>query len=95
MRRITAVTSQEAWQYYEQQVAILNSVQDQLKVAQVKEIPNKVEQLNAELKATQKQLENLQTQLVQKQASGILDQVEQIGSWQLTAAITPDRKSVV
>ena len=89
VRRITAVTSQEAWQYYEQQVAILNSVQDQLKVAQVKDIPTKVEQLNAELKATQKQLENLQTQLVQKQASSILDQVEQVGPWQLTAAITP------
>ncbi|MCO6541445.1 MAG: alanine--tRNA ligase [Lactobacillus sp.] len=89
VRRITAVTSQEAWQYYEDQMSTLTAVKEQLKTAQTKDIPAKVEQINTELKTTQRQLDNLQSKLVQQQAGNILDQVEQVGQWSLTAAIAP------
>ncbi|MBA1394480.1 alanine--tRNA ligase, partial [Lactobacillus sp. XV13L] len=89
VRRITAVTSQEAWQYLDNQLQNLTQIQTQLKVPQTKDLPAKVDQLLADLKSTQHQLENLQTKLVQQQANSILDQVKQVGSWRLIAEIAP------
>ncbi|NVY97114.1 alanine--tRNA ligase [Lactobacillus sp. DCY120] len=87
VRRITAVTSQAAFQYYEEQGQYLTAVQQELKVPQAQGLLDKVVQLETELKTSQKQLQELQAQAAQQQASSLLDQVETVGNYRLVTAI--------
>lgn len=85
IRRIEAVTSQEAYEYLTQQQDELAQAANTLKIDQVANVPAKVEQLQAELKASQKTVEGLQAKLAAQEAAGIFDQSEQAGAHTLIA----------
>lgn len=85
IRRIEAVTSQEAYEYLTQQQDELAQAANTLKIDQVANVPAKVEQLQAELKASQKAVEGLQAKLAAQEAAGIFDHSEQAGAHTLIA----------
>lgn len=85
IRRIEAVTSQEAYEYLTQQQDELAQAANTLKIDQVANVPAKVEQLQAELKASQKTVEGLQAKLAAQEAAGIFDHSEQAGAHTLIA----------
>lgn len=86
VRRITAVTSQEAYEADQEQLRYLQQMQRELKVPQMKVLPEKVTQLTAELKSTKQKLRDLKAKVAQQEAGDLLNQVEQLGS--MTAIIT-------
>ncbi|MCI2036653.1 MAG: alanine--tRNA ligase [Lactobacillus sp.] len=85
IRRIEAVTSQEAYEYLTQQQDELAQAANTLKIDQVANVPATVEQLQAELKASQKTVEGLQAKLAAQEAAGIFDHSEQAGAHTLIA----------
>ncbi|UQS83899.1 alanine--tRNA ligase [Bombilactobacillus thymidiniphilus] len=89
VRRITAVTSQKAYEYDQTNMQYLEAVQSDLRVPQLKNVPAKVEQLVAELKTTQQKLQSLQTKVTQQEASNLLDQVQKIGDLTAILALAP------
>lgn len=89
IRRIEAVTAKEAFEYLNNQDKMLHDLATDLKVTQLKELPNKAEHLQQELKDTQRDLQNLKAKVAQSQAKDVL-QTEAVGDWQLTTAIVPN-----
>ncbi|WP_125607636.1 alanine--tRNA ligase [Lapidilactobacillus bayanensis] len=89
IRRIEAVTAQEAFEYLNNEDKMLHDLAAELKVTQLKELPNKAEHLQQELKDTQRDLQNLKAKAAQAQANDAL-QTETVDAWQLTSAIVPN-----
>ena len=89
IRRIEAVTAQEAFEYLNNEDKMLHDLATDLKVTQLKELPNKAEHLQQELKDAQRDLQNLKAKMAQAQANDAL-QTETVGQWQLTSAIVPN-----
>ncbi|MHA3066673.1 alanine--tRNA ligase [Lacticaseibacillus saniviri] len=85
VRRVEAVTSREAFEYLNQQQALLNDTAHELKVDQINKTPQKAAQLQADLKAAQKTIEGLQAQLAAQAAAGIFDSAETVGELTLIA----------
>ncbi|KRM71544.1 alanine--tRNA ligase [Lacticaseibacillus brantae] len=85
VRRVEAVTSKEAFEYLNHQQALLNETAQALKVDQVNNVPQKAEQLQADLKASQKKVEGLQAKLAAQAAAGIFDDAKQVGNLTLIA----------
>ena len=73
VRRVEAVTSKEAYEYLTQQQDWLKETADHLKIDQVKNVPSKVTQLQADLKTEQKTVAELQAKLAAQAASVIFD----------------------
>ncbi|KRM78448.1 alanyl-tRNA synthetase [Lapidilactobacillus dextrinicus DSM 20335] len=89
IRRIEAVTAQEAFEYLNNEDKMLHDLATDLKVTQLKELPNKAEHLQQELKDAQRDLQNLKAKMAQAQANDAL-QTETVGQWQLTSAVVPN-----
>ncbi|UQS82455.1 alanine--tRNA ligase [Bombilactobacillus folatiphilus] len=90
VRRVTAVTSQEAYRVDQEQLSYLKQMQQDLKTPQLKALPSKVAQLTAQLKTTQQQLQSLQVKLAQQEAGDLLTNVQQLGSLKAIIALVPD-----
>ena len=86
VRRIEAVTASDAFQFMQERVTLLNSVADQLKVAQLKELPHRIEDLQNELKQVQHANEQLEAKLASQQAGAAFDQVKTTNQGTLIAA---------
>lgn len=86
VRRIEAVTASDAFQFMQERVMLLNSVADNFKVAQLKELPHRIEDLQNELKQAQRSNEQLQAKLASQQAGAAFDQVQTTGQGTLIAA---------
>ncbi|MFD1485780.1 alanine--tRNA ligase [Lacticaseibacillus baoqingensis] len=86
VRRIEAVTSQEAFEYLNHQEALLHQVAAAVKSEQLDAVPAKVASIQAELKASQKQVESLQAKLAAQAASGLFDSAEPAGDYTLIKA---------
>ncbi|WP_461214337.1 alanine--tRNA ligase [Lacticaseibacillus sp. GG6-2] len=86
VRRIEAVTSKEAFEYLNHQESLLNAVAAAVKSEQLDSVPAKVQSIQAELKASQKQVEALQAKLAAQAASGLFDSAEQVGDYTLIKA---------
>lgn len=86
VRRIEAVTASDAFQFMQERVTLLNSVADQLKVAQLKELPHRIEDLQNELKQVQRANEQLEAKLASQQAGAAFDQVQTTNQGTLIAA---------
>ncbi|WP_057876431.1 alanine--tRNA ligase [Liquorilactobacillus aquaticus] len=78
VRRIEAVTSKEAYEFLEKHNQLLEDISAQLKVAQLKEIPHKLDQYQAEIKELEQQKQALEDKFAQQQAGSIFKKVEQI-----------------
>ena len=85
VRRVEAVTSKEAYEYLTQQQDWLKETADHLKIDQVKNVPSKVTQLQADLKTEQKTVAGLQAKLAAQAAAGIFDRAETVGGFKLIA----------
>ncbi|MEL1195895.1 DHHA1 domain-containing protein, partial [Staphylococcus epidermidis] len=55
-------------------------------VAQTKDLPKKIQQLQSDLKAEQKENEQLKAKFAQQQAGNVFENVETVGQWRLVAA---------
>jgi len=82
LRRIEAVTGLEALERFRRAEAALAGAARALK-CDVSEVPEKVEQLQAELKSYEKEKERLESKAAQASASTIADRAETIGPYRL------------
>ncbi|WP_018659510.1 alanine--tRNA ligase [Allofustis seminis] len=85
-RRITAVTSQGALQWLEQQIGYLDQVKDTLHVKTRSEVPHRMEQLQNELKELKQENDSLFAKLANQELAGIFEAVEEVGAFTLIAA---------
>lgn len=76
-RRIIARTSEGYYKWMESQLSILQSTSSQLKAQTVEEIPNKLGQLQNELKELKQENESLNAKLSNAQADDVFKQVEE------------------
>lgn len=76
-RRIIARTSEGYYKWMENQLSILQSASDQLKAQTVEEFPNKLTQLQNELKELKQENESLNAKLANVQADDVFKQVEE------------------
>lgn len=78
VRRIEAVTSKAAFDYLNNEEALLKQVADQVKTIQVKEVPNKVAQLQEQIKDLQQKQDKLESKIASQQANSVFDDVKQV-----------------
>ena len=86
VRRIEAVTSSDAFKFFQDRDDFLTKSAASLKVAQIKEVPHQVETLQNELKEAQKQNESLQAKIAAQQANNVFENVQATKNGSLIAA---------
>ncbi len=90
LRRIEALTGRGAEAWADQQAQALRDVAARLNVPPA-QVPERVEQLLAELKLRQQELEALRSEQARGSIAGLLDQVQQVGTTPVLAAqVTAD-----
>ena len=85
-RRIIAVTGQQAFEAFKAQEAILKDVQVLVKSPQVSQVVAKVENLQAELKLAQKEVESLSAKMASAQSDEIFQNVQTVNGTSFIAA---------
>ncbi|WP_414840042.1 alanine--tRNA ligase [Carnobacterium sp. TMP28] len=78
VRRIEAITSEAAFNYLQQQEKRLKVIASLVKAQQIKDVERKIEQLQMELKETQKEKDSLQAKLANEQANDVFDAVQTV-----------------
>lgn len=87
MRRIVAVTGQQAYEYAVKHDEILKDIQDEVKATKVDDIQNKVVALEDALREEQKTVEQLKSQINQAKASDLTDDIKDINGLKVIAKI--------
>lgn len=87
MRRIVAVTGQQAYEYAVKHDEILKEIQDEVKATKVDDIQNKVVALEDALREEQKTVEQLKSQINQAKASNLTDDIKDINGLKVIAKI--------
>ncbi|KRN59403.1 alanine--tRNA ligase [Limosilactobacillus secaliphilus] len=87
IRRIEAVTADDAFKYMQERVDYLQETSAELKVAQVKEVPHRVAELQEQLKQAQKSQEALQAKMASQQAGQVFDNVQDTKNGSIIAAV--------
>ncbi len=78
VRRIEAVTSKEAFKYLSERLTILDQASHLVKAQKVVELPERIEQLQAEHKALTSKYESLVAKQINQAAAELFNQVEEI-----------------
>lgn len=86
VRRIEAVTSQAALEFLNGEEALLQKAAGLLKSAQMKDVPAKVEQLQAQVKDLNQTINQLEAKIAQSEVANIYDQVQEINGIRLITA---------
>lgn len=86
VRRIEAVTSQAALEFLNGEEALLQKTAGLLKSAQMKDVPTKVEQLQAQVKDLNQTINQLEAKIAQAEVANIYDQVQEINGIRLITA---------
>ncbi|WP_157455169.1 alanine--tRNA ligase [Carnobacterium maltaromaticum] len=86
VRRIEAVTSEEAYLALFEEQTRLNEVAALVKAPQTKEVPIKVSQLLMELKEVQKENESLQAKLANEQAGEVFKDIQDVSGVSVVTA---------
>ena len=86
VRRIEAVTASDAYDYIQGQLDILNQASGLLKANQTKQVPKRIEDLQEDLKAANKQNEALESKLAAQAAGNVFNDVKQTAKGTLIAA---------
>lgn len=86
VRRIEAVTSKEAYEFLQQRNNILNESAAKLKVAQVKDVPSKIDQTLAQIKELEQQKQALEDKFASQQAADVFKNVQTINGKTLIAS---------
>ena len=87
MRRIVAVTGQQAYEYAVKHDEILKEIQDEVKATKVDDIQNKVVALEDALREEQKTVEQLKSKINQAKASDLTDDIKDINGLKVIAKI--------
>ena len=87
MRRIVAVTGQQAYEYAVKHDEILKEIQDEVKATKVDDIQNKVVALEEALREEQKTVEQLKSLINQAKASDLTDDIKDINGLKVIAKI--------
>ena len=77
-RRVEAVTSKMAYTFLNGKTTILKDVRQLVKANEDKQIPEKIQLIQQELKTAQKENESLSAKLANVEASSILEQIEDV-----------------
>ncbi|MBU9720667.1 MULTISPECIES: alanine--tRNA ligase [Bacillaceae] len=77
VRRIEAVTGKKAYELMNDQVDVLKTAAERLK-SKVKDVPLRIEQLQKQLKQTERENESLSAKLSNLEAGNILNEVEEV-----------------
>ena len=85
MRRIEAVMSKKAYEYLSNRSELLDEIQAEVKSTKPEDILDKVGSLEQELHDSQKQVEDLNSQINQVKAGSIFNKVEQAGDLSIIA----------
>lgn len=85
VRRIEAVTSEEAFEFLEERNQLLRQSADELKIVQIKEVPRKIEQLQEQVKLLEQQKQALEDKFASQQAGDIFKNVKEINGKTLIA----------
>ena len=85
-RRIEAVTGRGAYQFLNQQFALLKEVANGLKAPVLAEVPARVEGLQQQLKEVQRENESLRAKLGNIEAASLVDQLTQVDGIPVLAA---------
>ena len=86
IRRIEAVTASDAYDYVQDQIAILNKAAGQLKATQVKQVPKRIDELQSQLKDANKRNEALESKLAAQAAGDVFNDVQKTSAGTLIAA---------
>ena len=86
VRRIEAVTSKEAYEFLQQRNNILNKSAAKLKVAQIKDVPSKIDQTLAQIKELEQQKQALEDKFASQQAADVFKNVQTINGKTLIAS---------
>ncbi|WP_034550637.1 alanine--tRNA ligase [Carnobacterium funditum] len=86
VRRIEAITSEAAFHYLQTQERRLKTIASLVKAQQIKDVERKIQQLQLELKETQKENESLQSKLANEQASDIFDEIQTVNGISIVTA---------
>ncbi|MBW1605785.1 alanine--tRNA ligase [Lactobacillus sp. Sy-1] len=90
VRRIEAVTSKEAFEFLNDREALLKQVADELKTKQIKDVPNKVTQMQSEVKALQQKQESLEAKIAGQQANDVFENVQDANGVKIITGIIKD-----
>ena len=85
VRRIEALTSTKAFEWYQERSQTLTQVTNQLRV-QVSDVPQQVEKLIDDKRKLEKELAELRKEIAQLQAGDLMDSVQEIGGLKVIAA---------
>ena len=83
VRRIVALTSEGALEWMDDQLEVLSKVAKQTKAQTVDQVPERVENLYAEIKELKRENESLYAKLSNAQAGDIFDNVQTVGEYTL------------
>ncbi|GAA3009083.1 alanine--tRNA ligase [Tetragenococcus solitarius] len=86
VRRIDAVTSQEAYQHFAQQEDDLRKLADILKLPRIDEVVEKTEQLQQQLQQLQKENEQLSSKIANQQAENVFKDIKYVNDISYIAA---------
>ncbi|GAW99137.1 alanine--tRNA ligase [Secundilactobacillus mixtipabuli] len=86
-RRIEAVTAGDAYAYLEKHDQLLTNAAAALKSQQVTDVPDKIQQLQEQVKALSNKAESLEAKLASQQAGAIFDNVQDINGKKLITGV--------
>lgn len=86
VRRIEAVTSKEAFEYLERRNVLLKETAAEMKVAQIKEVPHKVQGLQEQIKELENKVSALEDKFASQQAKDVFKNVQTVAGKTLIAA---------
>lgn len=87
VRRIDAVTGEEAFEYLNDQLSLLKETAGKMKVNQFKDVPARAEQLVDEVKQLKRDNQNLKVQLTSQKSAEVFDKVEEISGLNVIANV--------
>lgn len=79
VRRIEAITGQAVIAYYQERDTILREAQSLLKAGQVDQVPQRIENLQADLKEAHSQIESLSAKALANQSDALFEDVQSAG----------------
>lgn len=85
VRRIVALTSEGALEWMDDQLDVLSKVAEQTKAQTVEQVPERIENLYAEIKELKRENESLYAKLSNAQAGDIFENVQTVGEYTIIA----------
>ncbi|UQS85196.1 alanine--tRNA ligase [Apilactobacillus apisilvae] len=87
VRRIEAVTSEDAFNYLNNEESILKQVASATKTHKVEEVPEKISQIQNEIKELQQKQEKLETKVANQQANSVFENVQEVGGLKVITGV--------